>query len=356
MKIGNKPKYDGKWRPESNKVLPDIPEKVNPVVRFKNPKEGSVTWVDLVKGKITINNEELDDFIIARSDGSPTYNFCVVIDDWDMKVSHVIRGDDHINNTPRQINLLAALEVSVPYYAHLSMILGDDGQKLSKRHGAVSVMTYKDDGYLPEAIKNYLARLGWSHGDDEIFDMSQLCDWFDFKHVTSSSAQFSKDKLDWVNNHYIKNKDISELTALVKEVLLKNKLDNLDDKIITSAINLFKEREDNLNQLAENITFFFKAPKAKKELIEKYFDENTFKLLHLFFDDLDKHALSEETVNDYIKSFVKLNEIKFPLIAMPLRIILVGSDQSPNVGSIISILSIEESVRRYDEFIKQNDR
>lgn len=356
MKIGNKPKYDGKWRPESNKVLPDIPEKVNPVVRFKNPKEGSVTWVDLVKGKITINNEELDDFIIARSDGSPTYNFCVVIDDWDMKVSHVIRGDDHINNTPRQINLLAALEVPVPYYAHLSMILGDDGQKLSKRHGAVSVMTYKDDGYLPEAIKNYLARLGWSHGDDEIFDMSQLCDWFDFKHVTSSSAQFSKDKLDWVNNHYIKNKDISELTALVKEVLLKNKLDNLDDKIITSAINLFKEREDNLNQLAENITFFFKAPKAKKELIEKYFDENTFKLLHLFFDDLDKHALSEETVNDYIKSFVKLNEIKFPLIAMPLRVIIVGSDQSPSVGSIISILSIEESVRRYDEFIKQNDR
>ena len=356
MKIGNKPKYDGKWRPESNKVLPDIPEKVNPVVRFKNPKEGSVTWVDLVKGKITINNKELDDFIIARSDGSPTYNFCVVIDDWDMKISHVIRGDDHINNTPRQINLLAAIDAPIPNYAHLSMILGDDGQKLSKRHGAVSVMTYKDDGYLPEAIKNYLARLGWSHGDDEIFDMSQLCDWFDFKHVTSSSAQFSKDKLDWVNNHYIKNKDISELTALVKEVLLKNKLDNLDDKIITSAINLFKEREDNLNQLAENITFFFKAPKAKKELIEKYFDESTFKLLHLFFYDLDKHALSEETVNDYIKSFVKLNEIKFPLIAMPLRVIIVGSDQSPSVGSIISILSIEESVRRYDEFIKQNDR
>ena len=356
MKIGNKPKYDGKWRPESNKVLPDIPEKVNPVVRFKNPKEGSVTWVDLVKGKITINNEELDDFIIARSDGSPTYNFCVVIDDWDMKISHVIRGDDHINNTPRQINLLAAIDAPIPNYAHLSMILGDDGQKLSKRHGAVSVMTYKDDGYLPEAIKNYLARLGWSHGDDEIFDMSQLCDWFDFKHVTSSSAQFSKDKLDWVNNHYIKNKNISELTALVKEVLLKNKLDNLDDKIIISAVDLFRERANNLNQLAENITFFFRAPEVKKELLEKYFDQNTFKLLHLFFDDLDKHALSEESVNDYIKSFVKKNEIKFPLIAMPLRIILVGSDQSPNVGSIISILSIEESVRRYNQFIKQYDQ
>jgi len=356
MKLGNKPKYDGKWRPENIKVLPDIPEKVNPVVRFKNPKEGSVTWIDLVKGKITINNEELDDFIIARSDGSPTYNFCVVIDDWDMKVSHVIRGDDHINNTPRQINVLAALDAPIPNYAHLSMILGDDSQKLSKRHGAVSVMTYKDDGYLPEAIKNYLARLGWSHGDDEIFDMTQLCDWFDFEHVTSSSAQFSKEKLDWVNNHYIKNKDISALTTLVKDVLTKNKLDNLDNKIIISAVDLFRERANNLNQLAENITFFFRAPEVKKELLEKYFDQNTFKLLHLFFDDLDKHALSEESVNDYIKSFVKKNEIKFPLIAMPLRIILVGSDQSPNVGSIISILSIEESVRRYNQFIKQYDQ
>ena len=356
MRLGNKPKYDGKWRPESNKVLPDVPEKANPVIRFKNPTEGSVTWIDLVKGKITINNKELDDFIIARSDGSPTYNFCVVIDDWDMKVSHVIRGDDHINNTPRQINLLAALEAPIPYYAHLSMILGDDGQKLSKRHGAVSVMTYKDDGYLPEAIKNYLARLGWSHGDDEIFDMTQLCDWFDFEHVTSSSAQFSKEKLDWVNNHYIKNKDISALTTLVKNVLTKNKLDNLDNKIITFAVDLFRERANNLNQLAENITFFFRAPEVKKELFEKYFDQNTFKLLHLFFDDLNKHGLSEETVNDYIKSFVKTKGIKFPLIAMPLRIILVGSDQSPSVGSIISILSIKESVRRYNQFIKQYDR
>ena len=356
IKLGNKPKYDGKWRPENNKVLPDTPEKANPVVRFKNPTEGSVSWIDLVKGKITINNHELDDFIIARSDGSPTYNFCVVIDDWDMKVSHVIRGDDHINNTPRQINILSALNAPIPNYAHLSMILGEDGQKLSKRHGAVSLMTYKDDGYLPEAIKNYLARLGWSHGDDEIFDMPQLCEWFDFDHVTSSSAQFSKEKLDWLNNHYIKNKDIIELTALVKEVLLKNKLHNLDDKIITDAINLFKERENNLNQLAKNITFFFKTPETKKELIEKYFDQNTFKLLGLFFSDLDKHGLSEVTVNDYIKSFVKLHGIKFPIIAMPLRVIIVGSDQSPSVGSIISILSIDESVRRYNEFIKKYDR
>ena len=356
MKLGNKPKYDGKWRPENNKTLPHIPEDIKPVIRFKNPAEGSVTWEDLVKGKITINNKELDDFIVARSDGSPTYNFCVVIDDWDMKISHVIRGDDHINNTPRQLNLLAALGAPTPSYAHLSMILGGDGQKLSKRHGAVSVMTYKDDGYLPDAIKNYLARLGWSHGDEEIFNMSQLCDWFDFKHVTSSSAQFNKEKLDWVNNHYIKNKDVSQLTDLVKEVLIKNKVDNLDDKIIAHAINLFKERENNLNQLAKNIIFFFKAPLPNEELLEKYFNQNTFKLLHLFFENLGKHGSSEATVNNYIKSFVKSNEIKFPLIAMPLRVIIVGSDQSPSVGSIISILSIDESLRRYKKFIKQYDR
>jgi glutamyl-tRNA synthetase len=209
---------------------------------------------------------------------------------------------------------------------------------------------------LPDAIKNYLARLGWSHGDEEIFNMSQLCDWFDFKHVTSSSAQFNKEKLDWVNNHYIKNKDISQLTDLVKEVLIKNKVDNLDDKIIAHAINLFKERENNLNQLAKNITFFFKTPLPNEELLEKYFNQNTFKLLHLFFENLGKHGSSEATVNNYIKSFVKSNEIKFPLIAMPLRVIIVGSDQSPSVGSIISILSIDESLRRYKKFIKQYDR
>ncbi|MDG2252696.1 MAG: glutamate--tRNA ligase [Methylophilaceae bacterium] len=355
MKLGKKPKYDGKWRPENNKTLPDIPEDIKPVIRFKNPIQGSVTWVDLVKGKITINNEELDDFIIARSDGSPTYNFCVVIDDWDMKITHVIRGDDHINNTPRQINLLAALEAPIPHYAHLSMILGEDGQKLSKRHGAVSVMTYKDHGYLPEALKNYLARLGWSHGDDEIFDMSELCEWFDFKNVTSSSAQFSKEKLDWINNYYIKNKDTDELSALIKKILLKNKFDNLDDKKITDAINLFKERANNLNELAQNLAFFFKPPKASKELIKKYFNQNTLELLSLFFKDLEGHGLSEATIDEYIKSFVKLNEIKFPSIAMPLRIIIVGTDQSPSVGSIISILSIDESLRRYNEFLKQYD-
>ena len=178
-----------------NKNLPKKPEDIKPVVRFKNPKEGSISWQDLVKGEISIKNEELDDFIIARSDGSPTYNFCVVVDDWDMKISHVIRGDDHINNTPRQINLYKALNAEIPSFAHLSMILGSDGQKLSKRHGAINVMQFKDMGYVPEALKNYLARLGWSHGDDEFFSLDQAISWFDIADINKGASRFDFDKL-----------------------------------------------------------------------------------------------------------------------------------------------------------------
>ena len=204
---GESPRYDGTWRPEPGKTLPPVPVGVSPVVRFKNPVEGVVTWNDRVKGEITISNSQLDDLIIARSDGTPTYNFCVVVDDWDMGITHVIRGDDHVNNTPRQINILKALEAPVPEYAHLPMILGDDGEKLSKRHGAVSVMEYPAAGYLPEAMLNYLARLGWSHGDDEIFSMEQFCEWFDFDHLSSSASQFNTEKLNWLNNHYIRQAD-----------------------------------------------------------------------------------------------------------------------------------------------------
>ena len=232
------------------------------------------------------------------------------------------------------------------------MILGEDGQKLSKRHGAVSVMDYKDQGYLPEAIKNYLARLGWSHGDDEIFDMNQFCEWFDLDHITSSSAQFSKDKLDWLNNHYIKTMNLNDLMILVEEILISKGFESVDKERLGQAINLYRERENNLNQLAQNIEFFFKAPEIKKELIELYFEQNTLKLLSLFFNELNNHDSSEESINHFIKDFVKMNEIKFPLIAMPLRVILVGADQSPSVGSIISILSTTESLRRFENYLK----
>ncbi|HNN07354.1 MAG TPA: glutamate--tRNA ligase, partial [Azospira sp.] len=214
---GEKPKYDGRWRPEPGKTLPEPPAGVQPVIRFRGPSDGIVGWDDKVKGRIEFSNAELDDLIIARPDGTPTYNFCVVVDDWDMGITHVIRGDDHVNNTPRQINILQALGAPVPTYAHVSMILGDDGQKLSKRHGAVNVMEYEANGYLPEAIVNYLARLGWSHGDDEVFSREQLVEWFDLDHITPSAAQFNTEKLNWLNAHYIKAADNARLAALVQK-------------------------------------------------------------------------------------------------------------------------------------------
>ncbi len=250
MKAGLKPKYDGKWRPESGKSLPPTPENIQPVVRFKNPTSGVVTWHDLVKGEITIANEELDDLVIARGDGTPTYNFCVVIDDWEMKVTHVIRGDDHINNTPRQINLLKALNATIPAYAHLSMILGADGQKLSKRHGAVSVMQYFDQGYLPEAILNYLARLGWSHGDDEIFSMTDFCQWFDLDHITSSSAQFNTEKLDWLNSHYIKTLPLERIASAIEPYLKEVVHSPIDPSLLIKAIDIHRERANHLTSLA----------------------------------------------------------------------------------------------------------
>src|SRR5260221_7984150 len=213
MEKGEKPRYDGRWRPERAKNLKK-PEGVQPVIRFRTPEEGTVTWNDLVKGPITFPNAELDDLVLLRADGVPTYNFGVVVDDVDMQISHVIRGDDHVNNTPRQIHIFNALEKPLPAFAHLPMILGGDGERLSKRHGAVSVIQYRDDGYLSEALLNYLARLGWSHGDDEIFSTQQLVQWFELQHVSGSPARFDPEKLKWLNQHYIKAAPDERLAGL----------------------------------------------------------------------------------------------------------------------------------------------
>ena len=343
---GVKPKYDGRWRPEENKELPDIPDNIQPVIRFKTPKNGEINWKDLVKGEVVIKNEELDDLIIARSDGTPTYNFCVVVDDWDMEVTHVIRGDDHINNTPRQINLLKALNAPIPQYAHLSMILASDGQKLSKRHGAASVMQYKDDGYLPEAVINYLARLGWSHGDDEIFSTIQLSEWFDFDHITSSAAQFDQEKLDWINNHYIKNEPVDKLADLIKPRLIDMGAEVVDKEILNNAIKLYQDREKNLNVFADDILFFFKDINSSEELKNKYLDGKSKNLIKVFVGGIEKLSWTNDDVNKFMKEFVKKQDIKFPEIAMPLRIIIVGTDNTPSIGSIIFILGIEEVKKR----------
>jgi len=351
MQQGLKPKYDGRWRPENGKELPTPPNDIEPVIRFKNPLNGNVTWVDKVKGSISINNEELDDFIIARSDGTPTYNFCVVIDDWDMQITDVIRGDDHINNTPRQINLLKALDAPIPNYAHLSMILGSDGQKLSKRHGSVSVLDYKRRGYLPEAINNYLARLGWSHGDDEIFSMKQFCQWFDLQHVTSSSAQFNDEKLDWLNNHYLRGMSDEVLASYVIKQLVLNVDEAKIKEKLQRAISLYKERANTLVDLSNQIIFFFEEQKLSDELVQKYLDDERLQLIGKFYALFDKLDWEDEKINAAIKNFVAENAVKFPQIAMPLRVILTGTDHTPSIASIMWILGRDETKQRIQKYI-----
>ena len=351
MKAGLKPKYDGKWRPEPGKNLPTIPHDVKPVVRFKNPTSGNVSWHDLVKGDITIANEELDDLVIARSDGSPTYNFCVVIDDWEMKVTHVIRGDDHINNTPRQINLLKALNANVPAYAHLSMILGDDGQKLSKRHGAVSVMQYFDQGYLPEAILNYLARLGWSHGDDEIFSMTDFCRWFDFDHITSSSAQFNTEKLDWLNSHYIKTLPLNRMCQLIEPYLKALINTPIDTDLLMKSIEIHRERANHLTSLAKDIAYIFEYQKPNPEDFAKHVNDEALIFIKTFQTSLNKIDWTKEAIHNAMNEVVTSHAIKFPKLAMPLRVLLTGIAQSPSIDAVMTILGRDETLKRLNFYL-----
>ena len=351
MKAGLKPKYDGKWRPEPGKSLPPTPKNIQPVVRFKNPTSGVVSWHDLVKGEITIANEELDDLVIARGDGTPTYNFCVVIDDWEMKVTHVIRGDDHINNTPRQINLLKALNANIPAYAHLSMILGDDGQKLSKRHGAVSVMQYFDQGYLPEAILNYLARLGWSHGDDEIFSMTDFCQWFDLDHITSSSAQFNTEKLDWLNSHYIKTLPLDRISSAIEPYLKKVVHTPIDQNLLIGAIDIHRERANHLTNLAKDIAYIFEVQKPNQQDFEKHINAEALELIKSFQGSLNKIDWTKEAIHNVMNEVVTLHAIKFPKLAMPLRVLLTGIAQSPSIDTVMVILGRDETMKRLNLYL-----
>lgn len=352
MQQGIKPRYDGRWRPEAGKVLPEPPKDVPPVVRFKNPTDGVVAWDDLVKGRIEIANAELDDLIIARADGTPTYNFCVVVDDWEMQISHVIRGDDHVNNTPRQINMLKALGATIPQYAHLSMILGDDGQKLSKRHGAVSVTQYDDDGYLPEAVLNYLARLGWSHGDDEVFDMQQFCAWFDLDHITASAAQFNTEKLNWLNAHYIKTCPLEKLVAEMVKRLREIGVDVEPTTQLEAALQLYRERANNLNQLARDIAFFFALPQANQADVEKHITPEAFSVMSAFVGKIEAATWTAEAIHDVMNAVVAEQQIKFPKLAMPLRVMLTGGAQSPSIDQVMFILGRETSLQRIHAYLR----
>jgi glutamyl-tRNA synthetase len=351
MQQGLKPRYNGKWRPESGKYLPQIPEGIQPVIRFKNPKDGVVAWDDLVKGRIEIANSELDDLIIARSDGTPTYNFCVVVDDYEMGVTQVIRGDDHVNNTPRQINMLKALGATIPEYAHLSMILGGDGQKLSKRHGAVSVMQYHEDGYLPQAVLNYLARLGWSHGDEEVFSMEQFCKWFDLNHITPSAAQFNMEKLNWLNAHYIKVADLDDLARDIAARLIKLNVASKPSPILNDVLSLYRERANNLNQLASDIAYFYCSPQINTADAEKHITADILPALKILGEKLQNIDWTAENIHEEINVIVTQNALKFPKIAMPLRVMLTGIAQSPSIDQVMAILGKDETLKRLQNYI-----
>ncbi len=352
MQQGLKPRYDGKWRPEAGKTLPAIPQDIPPVVRFKNPQTGVVAWDDLVKGRIEIANAELDDLIIARADGTPTYNFCVVVDDWEMGITQVIRGDDHVNNTPRQINMLQALGATVPQYAHLSMILGDDGQKLSKRHGAVSVMQYHEDGYLPEAVLNYLARLGWSHGDAEIFTMQQFCEWFDLDHITPSAAQFNTEKLNWLNAHYIKEANIDVLADDIASRLKKLGVIVQAQPKLQDVLALYRERANNLNQLARDVAYFYTLPQASAEDVAKHITPEIMPAVQSLSQNLVQINWSAEAIHEAINAVVTQYQLKFPKVAMPLRVMLTGIAQSPSIDQVMALLGQKEALGRIQNYIR----
>ena len=337
-----KPRYDGRWRPETGKTLPTPRVNIPAVIRFKNPKDGVVAWEDEVKGRIEFANTELDDLIIARADGTPTYNFCVCVDDWDMGITHVIRGDDHVNNTPRQINILQALGAEIPQYAHLSMILGDDGAKLSKRHGAVSVMQYDEDGFLPEAVINYLARLGWSHGDEEIFSRQQFVEWFDLDHITASAAQFNTEKLLWLNQHYMKQTPVADLASKVKARLTARGINTDIGPNLEQAVALYLDRCNTLNVLADAVEVFYSHVTPNPELLAQHLSEEARPALADFAAGITSVSWEAPAINALIKEMVAKHGLKMPKLAMPLRVILTGQAQTPSVDAVIILIGREK--------------
>lgn len=338
---GEKPRYDGRWRPEPGKVLPTPPSGVQPVIRFKNPVTGSVVWDDAVKGRIEISNEELDDLVIARPDGSPTYNFCVVVDDLDMHITHVIRGDDHVNNTPRQINILRALGYEPPVYAHLPTVLNETGEKMSKRNNAMSVMQYRAEGYLPEAVLNYLARLGWSHGDDEIFSREQFVEWFDLAHLGKSSAQYDSDKLKWLNQHYLKQADNTRLAELTQPFLLELGIDASQGPSLPAVLGLLKDRAQTLKELAASAKIFYQVPQVTQQELAPHLNE----VVRAAVRDLTQHLHSinwqRSEINAVFKTTLQTHGLKMPQLAMPVRLLIAGTTQTPSIDSVLEIFGRE---------------
>ena len=330
-----KPRYDGTWRPEPGKVLPAIPEGVKPVLRFKNPQGGVVAWDDKVKGLIEIRNDELDDLVIARPDGTPTYNFCVVVDDIDMAITHVIRGDDHVNNTPRQINIFRALGKEPPVYAHLPTVLNEQGEKMSKRNGAKPVTQYRDEGYLPDAMVNYLARLGWSHGDDEIFSRAQFLEWFNLDHLGRSAAQFDEAKLRWVNAQHLKAMDDAALAPLVAEQLLKRGI--TADERLAAICGLFKDRCDTTVALAGWAAAFYADVAPSAEERAQHVTPAIQPALATLSEKLAASAWNKASISAAIKETITAHGIKMPQLAMPVRVLVMGTAQTPSLDAVLEL-------------------
>lgn len=353
MAAGVKPRYDAnhpKVMAANEAATEDSPF----CVRFRNPKEGSVVFEDKIRGRIEIANSELDDLIIRRTDGSPTYNFCVVIDDWDMGITQVVRGEDHINNTPRQINIYKAIGAPVPEFAHCSMILGDDGAKLSKRHGAVSVMQYRDEGYLPQALLNYLVRLGWSHGDQEIFSLEEMINLFSLESVSKSASAFNTDKLLWLNNHYIKTSEPEYVAKYLQWHLDAKGIDTAQGPEITDVIKLVGERCNTLVELAEQCRYFyqdfdaFEADAAKKHL--RPVAKEALELALAKAESLDEWTTAN--LHQLIADVCAELELGMGKVGMPLRVAVTGQGQSPSVDAVMTLVGKERVVSRIKQALQ----
>ena len=345
-----KPRYDGTWRPEPGKTLPPVPQGVQPVLRFMNPLGGSVVWEDKVKGRIEISNDELDDLVIARpaatgeSVGTPTYNFCVVVDDIDMAITHVIRGDDHVNNTPRQINIFRALGKAPPVYAHLPTVLNEQGEKMSKRNGAKPVTQYRDEGYLPDAMVNYLARLGWSHGDDEIFSREQFLQWFSLDHLGRSAAQFDEAKLRWVNAQHLKAMTDDPIASLVAPLLRQRGIE--PDQRLAPLCGLLKDRCDTLVALADWIAKFHQPVHPDPQELEKHITATARPAISMLAQMLADCPWDKESISAAIKEVLRATGIKMPQLAMPVRVLVLGTTQTPSLDAVLALSDRQTVIRR----------
>jgi glutamyl-tRNA synthetase len=352
---GEKTRYDGRWRPEPGKLLPPVPANVAPVVRLKNPQEGHVAWHDLVKGHIAISNQEIDDLLLVRpppegavagTPGVPTYNFAVVIDDWDMKITHVFRGDEHVNNTPWQINIFRALGAPLPQFGHCPIILGDDGLKLSKRRGAVSVTAYEDAGYLPEAMLNYLARLGWSHGDEELFTREQMVAWFDGSHLAKSPAQWDPAKLAWVNAHYIKRADDARLAKLVQAQLATRGVHTDDLDHLARGCALFKDRCSTTVELADWLQMTFRPAAASVADMATHVTATVRPAILTLRERLAEIAWDRAAIGAAIKDTLVAHQLKMPQLAPALRVLVCGRVQTPSIDAVLALFARDTVLSR----------